>query len=149
MVKTIKFALMALFVLVASACTNSSPESVASAFMEDMKQGNFDNISTLIYLEEDVDAATLDMVKGKLATASKFRKIESYEIDSSESEISEDGKTAKVKFKVISRNAFTGESKEDTEFINTELKDGKWYISLGAKMPSMKDVKPLIDMLDK
>lgn len=127
MLKTLKFAFLAIIMAVATACTNSSPESVASAFMEDFKVGNFDNIESLIDMEDDFAASKVDVIKTKLAQASRLRKIQSYKVASVD--MNNDGTSASVKF-TVKELSITGAEKETTETIKTKYKKGKWYVRM-------------------
>ncbi|MCQ2199811.1 MAG: DUF4878 domain-containing protein [Paludibacteraceae bacterium] len=127
MLKTLRFALLAVITAVAVACTNSSPEAVASAFMEDVKVGNFDNIETLLDMEDDFAAAKVDALKTKLAQASRLRKIQSYKVASVD--MNSDGTAATVKF-TVKELSLTGAEKETTESVKTKYKKGKWYVRM-------------------
>lgn len=127
MLKTLRFAFLAIIMLVAAACTNSSPESVASAFMEDVKLGNFDNIETLLDMEDDFAASKVDALKTKLAQASRLRKIQSYKVTSVD--MNNDGTAATVKF-TVKELSLTGAEKETTESVKTKYKKGKWYVRM-------------------
>lgn len=127
MLKTLRFAFLAIIMLVVVACTNSSPESVASAFMEDVKLGNFDNIETLLDMEDDFAASKVDALKTKLALASRLRKIQSYKVASVD--MNSDGTAATVKF-TVKELSLTGAEKETTESVKTTYKKGKWYVRM-------------------
>ena len=127
MLKTLRLAFIAIIMIVAAACTNSSPESVASAFMEDVKVGNFDNIETLLDMEDEFAASKVDALKTKLSQASRFRKIQSYKVASVD--MNSDGTAATVKF-TVKELSLTGVEKETTETVKTKYKKGKWYVRM-------------------
>ncbi len=127
MLKTLRLAFIAIIMIVAAACTNSSPESVASAFMEDVKVGNFDNIETLLDMEDEFAASKVDALKTKLSQASRFRKIQSYKVASVD--MNSDGTAATVKF-TVKEQSLTGAEKETTETVKTKYKKGKWYVRM-------------------
>ena len=116
----------------ASCSSQSSPTNVTEALIKNIQNENYEAISELFYAkgetEEEIneqkqmiESLYTDKVKKSI---DKKEGIKSYEIE--EEKISEDGKTAIVKYSITYGNGDT--DKETNKLVNI---DGKWYIDLG------------------
>lgn len=121
---------MGLFIL--SACNSNTPGGVAEQAVECIQKKDYAGYIDLMYYDDDkVPSAEEkkqfeDMLKSKAeATYEKKEGIKSYEVVTEE--ISEDGKEALVRMKLVFNN-----DEQDVDSINLKKdKEGKWRIYIG------------------
>ena len=127
--KNLRFVLIALVALGISVNFSSckkadEPKDVVSKWWDALIKKDVDKAFTYIYFEEGTEQEEIDALKAKYKGILEYTQgIKSYEIISEE--ISEDGKTATVKVKLVFGNG--EENEDDVELIKV---DEGWKLKL-------------------
>ena len=127
--KNLRFVLVALMALTISfnfsSCKKAAePKDVVSKWWDALIKKDVDKAFTYIYFEEGTEQEEIDALKAKYKGILEYTQgIKSYEIISEE--ISEDGKTATVKVKLVFGNG--EENEDDVDLIKV---DEGWKLKL-------------------
>lgn len=133
MKKILYLSLMAIVSLLIASCSNNSPGSALKHYMDAMNDKNFEEVADGIAFKEGLTPEQQQQVREGWITllqdkaeksAEQQGAIKSFEIISEE--ISEDGTTAKVKYKQVFED---GTEKEGTQAM--VKRDGKWLMDVG------------------
>ena len=117
---------LAIVAIAFAACGGNSntPEGVAEKYMKCYQKGDWKGMVEQMNVSEEEKGQILQVFEAKGDAALKESGgIKSYKIE--ESEVAEDGQSAKVKFSVV-----YGNGKEDTEKVRLVLVDGKWKVKM-------------------
>lgn len=124
--------LCAFVCMVACSSSTSSPSGVVEQYAKYIKAGQYEKVTELFCFEGENSAKAEEMKKmmesGMLDKAKaeydKEGGVDSYELGAET--ISEDGSSATVELTFI-----YGNGKTDSQKVETENYDGKWYLSTG------------------
>jgi uncharacterized protein (UPF0179 family) len=129
MKKIISGALAILCVLLMVSCSPNTPTSVAEAYLDDLKDGNYKELVDQMHFKKEMTeqdkAELVKMLEDKATkTLEKKGAIQGYEITSEE--ISADGNSATVRYTMTYAN-----TKDENEKVKLVKIEDKWVVDSG------------------